>query len=160
MDDRVHAPWLSKTPGTFYPGAPPSGGRGRASTGREKAMPKAELPPEAPKPDASESSIKQFILDNSVCFYHARGQQCPSMVAQGYCPYSHAQQPVPWGAYARVQWRSSSDQTKHDVIALQEEVLTIAIEQLQYSKSALDDTPMAPDLHDDEPSEAEALFFN
>ena len=34
-------------------------------------MPKAEIPPEASKPDASESSIKQFILDNSIWFYHA-----------------------------------------------------------------------------------------
>ena len=57
IDDRPHAPRLSKTPGTFSPGAPPSGGRGRASTGREKALPKAELPPEAPKPDASESAV-------------------------------------------------------------------------------------------------------
>ena len=123
-------------------------------------MPKAELPPEAPKPDASESAIKQFILDNSVCFYHTRGQQCPSMVDQGCCLYSHAQQPVPWGAYARVQRKSSSAQTKHDVMALEEEVLTIAIEQLQHSKSALDDTFMPADLPDDEPSEAEALSFN
>ena len=95
MGDSPHAPRLSKTPGTFSPGAPPSRGRGRDSTGREKAMPKAELPPETPKPDASESAIKQFILDNSACFYHARGQQCPSMATQGCCPYSHAQQPVP-----------------------------------------------------------------
>ena len=131
------------------------GGRGRASTGREKAMPKAELPPEAPKPDASESAIKQFILDNRVCFYHARGQLCPTMGAQGYCPYSHAQLPVPWGAYARVQRGSSSAQTQHDVMALDEEGLTIAIEQLQHSKSALDDAPTA-----DEPSEAEPLSFN
>ena len=123
-------------------------------------MPEAELPPEAPKPDASESAIKQFILDNSVCFYHARGQRCPSMGAQGYCPYSHEQQPVPWGAYARVQRKSSSAQTKHDVIAIEEEVLTIAIEQLQHSKSALDDTPMSTDLPDGELTEAEALSFN
>ena len=91
-------------------------------------MPKAELPPEAPKPDTSKSANKQFILDNSVCFYHARGQQCPSMVTQGCCPYSHAQQPVPWGAYARIQQKSPSVQTQHDVMALEEEVLTIAIE--------------------------------
>ena len=39
-------------------------------------------------------------------------------------------------------------------------VLTITIEQLQYSKSALDDTSMPTDLPDDEPSEAEALSFN
>ena len=45
-------------------------------------------------------------------------------------------------------------------MALQEEVLTIAIEELQHSKSALDDTPMPTDLPDDEPSEAEALSFN
>ena len=159
MDDRPHAPKLS-TPGTFSPGAPPSGGRGRASTGRKEATPKAELPPEAPKPDTSKSAIKQFILDNSICFYHVRGQQCPSMGAQGYCSYSHARQPVPWGAYARVQRGSSSGQTQHDVMAPEEELLTIAIEQLQHAKSALDDTPMATDLHDDEPSEAEALSFN
>ena len=82
------------------------------------------------------------------------------MGAQGCCPYSYAQQPVPWGAYARVQRKSSSAQTKHDVMALEEEVLTIAIEQLQHSKSALDDTFMPTDLPDDEPSEAEALSFN
>ena len=93
-------------------------------------MPKAELPPEAPKPDASESAIKHFILNNSVYFYHARDQQCPSMVTQGCCPYSHAQQPVPWGEYARIQQKSSSAQTQQDVRALEEEVLTIAIEQL------------------------------
>ena len=45
-------------------------------------------------------------------------------------------------------------------MALEEEVLTIAIEQLQDSKSALDDTSMPTDLPDDEPSEAEALSFN
>ena len=101
-------------------------------------MPKVELSPEAPKPDAPESTIKQFILDNSVCFYHARGQRCPTKGAQGYCPYSHAQQPVPWGAYARVQRRSSSGQTQHDVMALEE-----------------DDAPTT-----DEPSEAEPLSFN
>ena len=160
IDDRPHAPRLSKTPGTFSPGAPPSGGRGRASTVRKKATPKAELPPEAPKPDTSKSAIKQFILDNSVCFYHARGQQCPSMVTQGCCPYSHAQQPVPWGAYARIQQKSSSAQTQHDVMALEEEVLTIAIEQLQHAKSALDDTSMPTDLPADKSSEAEALSFN
>ena len=123
-------------------------------------MPKAELPPEAPKPDASEPAIKHFILDNSDCFYHAWGQQCPSMATQGCCPYSHAQQPVPWGAYARVQRKSSSAQTQHDVMALEEEVLTIVIEQLQHAKSALDDAPMPTDLPPDEFSEAEALSFN
>ena len=133
------------TPGTFSPVAPPSGGRGRASTVRKKATPKAELSPEAPKPDISRSAIKQFILDNSVCFYHARGQQCPSMVTQGCCPYSHAQQTVPWGAYARIQQKSSSVQTQHDIMAFQ---------------SVLDDTSMPTDLPDDEPSEAEALSFN
>ena len=107
-----------------------------------------------------ESAIKQFILDNSVCFYHARGQRCPTMGAQEYCPYSHARQPVPWGAYARVQRGSSSGQTQHGVMAPEEEVLTIAIEQLQHAKSALDDTFMPTDLPDDEPSEAEALSFN
>ena len=118
-------------------------------------MPKVELPPEAPKPYASESAIKQFILNNSVCFYHARGQRCPTMGAQGYCPYSHARQPVPWGAYARAQRGSPSGQRQHDVMALEEEELTIAIEQLQHAKSALDDAPTA-----DEPSEAEPLSFN
>ena len=49
---------------------------------------------------------------------------------------------------------------EHDVMALQEEVLTITIEQLQHSKSALDATPMPTDLPDDEPSEAETLSFN
>ena len=75
------------------------------------------------------------------------------MVTQGCCPYSHAQQPVPWGAYARIQ-------QKHDFRALEEEVLTIAIEQLPHSKSALDDTSRPTDLPDDEPSEAETLSFN
>ena len=127
MGDRPHAPRLSMSQGTFFPGAPPSGGRGRASTGR-KAMPKAELPPEAPRPDASGSAIKQFIIDNSVCFYHARGQRCPSMVDQGCCPHSHAQQPVPWGTYARLQQKPSSTLTQHDGRTLEEEVLTIATE--------------------------------
>ena len=45
-------------------------------------------------------------------------------------------------------------------MVLEEEVLTIAIEQLQHSKSALDDTSMPTDLPDDESSEAEALPFN
>ena len=108
-------------------------------------MPKAELPPEAPKPDTSKSDIKQFILDNSVCFYHARDQQCPCMVAQGCCPYSNAQQPVPWGAYARIQQKSSSAQTQHDVMPFE---------------SALDDKSMLYDLPGDEFSETEALSFN
>ena len=45
-------------------------------------------------------------------------------------------------------------------MTLEEEVLTIAIEQLQHSKSTLDDTSMPTDLPDDESSEAEALSFN
>ena len=45
-------------------------------------------------------------------------------------------------------------------MALEEEVLTIAIEQLQHAKSALDDAPMPTDLPPDEFSEAEALSFN
>ena len=43
---------------------------------------------------------------------------------------------------------------------LKRKVLTIEIEQLQHSKSALDDTFMPTDLPVDEPSEAEALSFN
>ena len=116
-------------------------------------MPKADLPPEALKPEASDSAIKQFILDNNVCFYHARGQQCPSMVNQGCCPYSHAQQPVPWGAYARVQRLRSPVRTKHEIMALEEEQLTIALEQLQHAKSALDDTSRSTHLPADEPAE-------
>ena len=69
-------------------------------------------------------------------------------------PYSHAPQPVPWGAYARILQKSASAQTQHDVMALEEEVLTIAVEQLQHSKSALDDTSMPTDLSADESSEA------
>ena len=80
---------------------------------------------------------------------------CPRVL-----PLLKRTQPVPWGAYARVQRRSFSAQTQHDVMALEEEVLTIAIEQLQRSKSALDDTFTPTDLPDDEPSEAEALSFN
>ena len=45
-------------------------------------------------------------------------------------------------------------------MAFEEEVLTIAIEQLQHSTSSLADTSMPTDLPDDEPSEAEALSFN
>ena len=67
---------------------------------------------------------------------------------------------MPWEAYARIQQKSSSAQTQHDVMALEEEVLTIAIEHVQHSKSALDDTSMPTDLPDDESSEAEALSFN
>ena len=44
-------------------------------------------------------------------------------------------------------------------MAPEEEVLTIAIEQLQHSKSA-DDTSMPTDYPADESSEAEALSFN
>ena len=85
------------------------------------------------------------------------------MSQHGYprgCPYSHAHQPVPWEVYARIQQKSSSAQTQHDVMAFEEEVLTIAIEQLQHSKSALDDTSIPTDLADDEPSEAEVLSFS
>ena len=106
----------------------------------EDALPPAELPPEAPKPDASESAIKQFILDNSVCFYHARGRLCPSIFTQGCRPYSHAQQPVLWGAYARIQQKSSSAQTQHDVRALEEEVLIIAMEPVSYTHLTLPTT--------------------
>ena len=67
---------------------------------------------------------------------------------------------MPWGAYARIQRKSSSARTKHDDMALEEEELAIAIEQLQHAKSALDDTFMPTDLPDDEPSEAEALSVN
>ena len=45
-------------------------------------------------------------------------------------------------------------------MALEEKVLTIAIEQLQHSKSALDDTSMPTDFPADESSKAEALSFN
>ena len=44
-------------------------------------------------------------------------------------------------------------------MALEEEVLTIAIEQLQHAKSALDDTSIPTDLPADESSEAEAPSF-
>ena len=62
---------------------------------------------------------------------------------------------MPWGAYARAQRKSSSARTKHDVMALEEEELTIVIEQLQHAKPALDDAPTA-----DEFSEADALSFD
>ena len=45
-------------------------------------------------------------------------------------------------------------------MALEEEVLTIAIEQLQHSKSALNDTFRSTDLLDHEPSEVEPLSSN
>ena len=45
MDDRPHSPRPPKTPGTVSPGAPPSGGRGRASTGRGKASPRSSSLP-------------------------------------------------------------------------------------------------------------------
>ena len=152
VDDRPHTPRLSKTPGTFSRGALPSGGRGRASTGRENTMPKAELPPEAPKPDAS-SRLSSSSSWTTAFYSTARGvNDAPAWVPTGTAP-THKHRPVPWGAYARVQRRSSSAQTKHDVMAFQEEVLTIAIEKLQHSKSALDDTPMPTDLPDDRSSE-------
>ena len=62
---------------------------------------------------------------------------------------------MPWGAYARIQRKSSSARTKHDDMALEEKELTIAIEQLQHAKSALDDALTA-----DEFSEADALSFD
>ena len=85
----------------------------------------------------------------------AGGQRCPTMVNQGCCPYSHAQQPVPWGAYARIERKPSAARSKHDVMALEEEELTIAIEQLQHAKSALNDAPTADDF-----SEADALSLD
>ena len=118
-----------------------------------RLTPKAELPPDASKPDAVESAIKQFILDNGACFYHARGQPCCGIVDQGCCPYSHAPQPVPWGAYARARRKPPSARTKHKVMAFEEEQLTITLEQLQHAKSALDDTSRSIDLPADEPSE-------
>jgi len=55
-----------------------------------RLTPKAELPPDASKPDAAESAIKQFILDNGARFYHARGHTAwlPKGVAPTHTPRS------------------------------------------------------------------------
>lgn len=74
MGDRPSAPRMRSA--TFSSGTQSTGAGGRGtgpSTGRKKPMPTAELPPEAPKPDASQADIKKFIFDNNVCFFHARG---------------------------------------------------------------------------------------
>ncbi|CAB1113987.1 unnamed protein product [Ectocarpus sp. CCAP 1310/34] len=96
IDDRPNAPRLSERQGTFSPGTRSTGNR---SQGRKRAMPKAELPLDAPKPDSAPEEIKRYIFSKGVCISHARGLQCSNMVNQGCCPYSHAPQPVPWGAY-------------------------------------------------------------
>lgn len=53
------------------------------------------------------------------------------MVEKGCCPYSYAQQPVPWGAYSRPPQKVSTHPVDGNVVALQDMHLT-AIEQLAY----------------------------
>ena len=80
--------------------------RGGAPTPRQQRRrdfkpPVGKLPPDAPQPDGSEEEIKNYIMDSRTCFYHARGECCPSMTEKFFCQYSHAQEPIPWGAYPR-----------------------------------------------------------
>ena len=118
--------------GTFSTGT--RGGDGRRSQGgrqrpqRGQLPPKAELPPDAPRPDGDPQMIQEFIRKHKVCFYHARGHTCPHMKEQGFCVYSHSQDPIPWGAYPR---QARQNQTEEDHTR---ELASIAtqLEQMRY----------------------------
>ena len=83
----------------------------------------------------------------------------PAWLPKGVAP-THTHSSRCRGEHTLESNRGRPQPTQHDVMALEEEVLTIAIEQLKHPNSALDDTSMSIDLPDDESSEAEALSFN
>lgn len=60
-----------------------------------------QLAADAPPPTAANGVIQKYIMDKRVCFDHARGVPCGRMNASGQCPYSHAHDIIPYGAYRR-----------------------------------------------------------
>lgn len=122
----------------------------RPQGARRKAMPQGELPAEAPKADGSPEEIQRYIRANGVCFYHARGQPCPSMRETGCCPYSHAPSPIYWGAYPRQASQQRTSQMEREKREQAQELMAIQDEQLGYQHNQED-----PDFDDSPDSQTE-----
>lgn len=70
------------------------------STSRNRR--KAQLAADAPRPgDSTDSAISEYISRHRVCFSHAHGETCRRMAKRGQCPYSHADDPIPFNSYPR-----------------------------------------------------------
>lgn len=135
---------------TFSTGVP--GNNNTANTGRKgRRAPRplrGELPHDAPRPNALEEDIKRYIMVNKTCFYHARGEMCPNMTDHSFCPFSHAQAPIPWKAYPR--------QTKQP--SKERELAAIALEQFEYEPTFSSTQDASSSAHDpDDSDEAETL---
>ena len=87
--------------------------------------PPGQLAPDAPSPNSSDDDIRKYIIANGVCFYHARGQQCPNMAKHLFCRYQHSDHPVPFGSYPRQSKQSN-----------EKELAMIQLEQLDHQEAS------------------------
>ena len=93
LDDRPHAPRLSKTPGTFVPGAPPSGSRGRASHAVRKPHLRPNSPPRR-RNQMPRSRLSSSSSGTTASASTTRGvNTAPAWLPKGVAP-THAQKPV------------------------------------------------------------------
>eukprot|EP00903_Cladosiphon_okamuranus_P017349 g15983.t1 len=60
---------------------------------------KPQLPEDAPSPEDPKSVIDKYIMTQRVCFNHARGTICNRMATKGRCPFSHAEDVIPFRSY-------------------------------------------------------------
>eukprot|EP00903_Cladosiphon_okamuranus_P011770 g11064.t1 len=60
---------------------------------------KAPTAGNAPSPDDPKSIMDKYIMAQRVCFSHARGTICNSMTTKGRCPFSHAEDVIPFRSY-------------------------------------------------------------
>ncbi|CAB1112528.1 unnamed protein product [Ectocarpus sp. CCAP 1310/34] len=82
--------------------APGATDDGRRSSTTSRSRRRAQLPAEAPRSgESSEIDISEYIARHRVCFSHARGEVCQRMTTRGRCPYSHAEEPIPFNSYPR-----------------------------------------------------------
>jgi len=73
------------------------GSRNRETTDRREEW------DELPSPDAEDKVIIDALRQRRVCFFHARGSDCPhkSTAGGGRCRFSHDEDVVPYGLYPR-----------------------------------------------------------
>ena len=87
--------------------------------------PPGQLASDAPRPDGSDDDIRKYIIAKGVCFYHARGQECPNMKERHFCRYLHTDNPVPFGSYPRQSKQSN-----------EKELAMIQLEQLDHQEAS------------------------